>query len=127
MPTDVVNCGATGFLRRRARAMLLRRRSRFLWRTPRLWLDPGSGNRACHRNEPQQVHSRSEPSIAPPTVHRMTAFVTRGDGRDHELLLFRHPTARIQLPAGTVEVDEAIEAAAARKVWEESGLACLIS
>ena len=51
------------------------------------------------------------------TVHKVAAFVTRGDGPERELLVFRHPRAGIQLPAGTVEAGEAIEVAALRGIW----------
>jgi 8-oxo-dGTP pyrophosphatase MutT (NUDIX family) len=58
------------------------------------------------------------------TIAKVTAFVTRrapsGDG--HELLVFRHPDAGIQLPAGSVEPGEAFAAAALREVEEETGL-----
>jgi 8-oxo-dGTP pyrophosphatase MutT (NUDIX family) len=56
------------------------------------------------------------------TVHKVTAFVTRGEGPKRELLVFRHPRAGIQLPAGTVEPGEPIEAAVLREVQEETGL-----
>ena len=39
-----------------------------------------------------------------------------------ELLVFRHPRAGVQLPAGSVEPDEAWEAAAEREVREETAL-----
>ena len=48
------------------------------------------------------------------TPQKVTAFVTRGVGEDAELLVFRHPHAGLQLPAGTVEVDESPPAAALR-------------
>jgi ADP-ribose pyrophosphatase YjhB (NUDIX family) len=60
------------------------------------------------------------------TVHKVTAFVTRGDGLERELLVFRHPRAGIQLPAGTVERDEPIEAAVLREVQEETGLTGIV-
>jgi ADP-ribose pyrophosphatase YjhB (NUDIX family) len=56
------------------------------------------------------------------TVHKIAAFVTRREGPERELLVFRHPSAGIQLPAGTVEAGEAIEVAALREVREETGL-----
>ena len=56
------------------------------------------------------------------TVHKVAALITRGEGAERELLVFRHPSAGIQLPAGTVEEGEAIEAAVLREVWEETGL-----
>ncbi len=60
------------------------------------------------------------------TVHKVTAFVTRGDGPERELLVFRHPRAGIQLPAGTVEAGEPIEAAVLREVEEETGLTGIV-
>lgn len=56
------------------------------------------------------------------TVHKVTAFVTR-DLKDHrEILVFQHPTAGIQLPAGTVELGEDIEIAVIREAQEETGI-----
>lgn len=43
----------------------------------------------------------------------------------HEVLLFRHPTAGVQVPAGTMEEGEEPEAAALREGQEESGLSSL--
>jgi ADP-ribose pyrophosphatase YjhB (NUDIX family) len=60
------------------------------------------------------------------TVHKVAALVTRGIGPERELLVFRHPSSSIQLPAGTVERDEEIEAAALREVWEETGLSDVV-
>ncbi|MBN1287486.1 MAG: NUDIX domain-containing protein [Anaerolineae bacterium] len=54
-------------------------------------------------------------------VEKVTAFITRGQ----ELLVFEHPNAGVQIPAGTVEVGEAPEAAALREAGEETGLASL--
>jgi 8-oxo-dGTP pyrophosphatase MutT (NUDIX family) len=55
-------------------------------------------------------------------LHKVTAFVTRGEGAARELLVFRHPNAGVQLPAGTVGAGEEIEEAVLREVWEEAGL-----
>lgn len=56
------------------------------------------------------------------TIQKVTAFVTRDLGEGPELLLFKHPNAGIQIPAGTVNPGEAPEDAALREVAEESGL-----
>lgn len=55
-------------------------------------------------------------------AEKVTAFVTRGTPQGTEILLFEHPYAGIQLPAGTVEVNEPHAAAAAREATEETGL-----
>ncbi len=53
------------------------------------------------------------------TIEKVTAFIIRPTG---DLLLFQHPYAGIQLPAGTVEEGETIEHAVLREVREETGL-----
>ncbi|MBN2387278.1 MAG: NUDIX domain-containing protein [Anaerolineales bacterium] len=58
-------------------------------------------------------------------LEKVTAFITRQTPAGTELLLFHHPSAGIQFPAGTVEPDEAPEAAAAREAAEETGLSGL--
>jgi 8-oxo-dGTP pyrophosphatase MutT (NUDIX family) len=55
-------------------------------------------------------------------LEKVTAFVTRPTPGGDELLLFQHPHAGIQIPAGTVEEGEAVEAAALREAQEETGL-----
>jgi len=57
-----------------------------------------------------------------PYLEKITAFVTRSGLNGLELLVFQHPTAGIQIPAGTVEEGETIEQAAFREVAEETGL-----
>jgi 8-oxo-dGTP pyrophosphatase MutT (NUDIX family) len=55
------------------------------------------------------------------TVKKVVAYITRGD----ELLVFTHrdiPEAGVQVPAGTVEMDETPGAAVLREVHEETGL-----
>jgi len=59
------------------------------------------------------------------TLEKVTVFITRARAAQTELLLFRHPYAGIQLPAGTVEEDEAHADAALREAQEESGLTAL--
>lgn len=58
----------------------------------------------------------------PRVVEKVTIFVTRRSDKGHDLLLFEHPSAGIQIPAGTVEVGEEPEAAARRETAEETGL-----
>ena len=43
------------------------------------------------------------------TIQKVTGFITRGrsDG-GHDLLVFQHPSAGVQLPAGTVEEGEGV-------------------
>jgi 8-oxo-dGTP pyrophosphatase MutT (NUDIX family) len=60
------------------------------------------------------------------TVRKATAFVTRETANGREVLVFRHPEAGIQLPAGTVEDGESFEDGARREACEESGLCDLI-
>lgn len=55
-------------------------------------------------------------------IHKVTAFITRERPGGRELLVFQHPTAGIQLPAGTVEAGESPETAVLREVTEETGL-----
>jgi ADP-ribose pyrophosphatase YjhB (NUDIX family) len=57
-----------------------------------------------------------------PIVRKVTAFVTQHRGGVGHLLLFRHPTAGIQIPAGTVENGGAPETGATREVREETRL-----
>lgn len=53
---------------------------------------------------------------------KVTAFVTRVHEGRVELLVFAHPTAGTQVPAGSVESGEQPAAAAVREVAEETGL-----
>ena len=58
--------------------------------------------------------------------HKVLAYVTRRRNGQHQLLVFTHrdyPEAGMQVPAGTVEPGEAIEAALFREIGEETGLA----
>ena len=55
-------------------------------------------------------------------VQKVTAFIVREKDGVKELLVFKHPTAGIQIPAGTVEAGEALETAVKREVYEETGL-----
>lgn len=55
-------------------------------------------------------------------IQKVTAFVTRLVDGQAEILLMEHPMAGIQLPAGTVELAESLEAAVLRETAEEAGL-----
>ena len=55
-------------------------------------------------------------------LEKVTTFVTHSSPGGTELLLFEHPSAGIQLPAGTVEGDEPHADAAAREAREDTGL-----
>lgn len=56
------------------------------------------------------------------TVHKVTAFITRQQQGKQQLLLFRHPKAGVQIPAGTVEKGEDWQTAVLREAYEETGL-----
>lgn len=53
---------------------------------------------------------------------KVTALITRKTEAIPELLVFRHPIAGVQLPAGTVEANESSSSAVIREVFEETGL-----
>ena len=55
-------------------------------------------------------------------IQKVTAFIVREREGVKELLVFKHPTAGVQIPAGTVEKNEDIETAVKREVYEETGL-----
>lgn len=56
-------------------------------------------------------------------MDKVTALILRpAKGQKIEVLIFRHPNAGLQLPAGTVEPGEAPETAVLREVEEETGL-----
>ena len=67
---------------------------------------------------------RDKPA-GPKSLAKVVAFVTRGHGSKKQLLVFRHPSAGIQVPAGTVKLGESPEEAVLREAFEESGLAGL--
>ncbi|MCB0116537.1 MAG: NUDIX domain-containing protein [Caldilineaceae bacterium] len=61
-------------------------------------------------------------SDGPVIARKVTALITcRHQDRDY-LLIFRHPYAGIQIPAGTVEDGEDVSTAARREAAEETGL-----
>jgi 8-oxo-dGTP pyrophosphatase MutT (NUDIX family) len=55
-------------------------------------------------------------------VDKVAALILRENHGQNQMLLFRHPHAGIQIPAGTVEDGEAPEEAVLREVAEETGL-----
>jgi ADP-ribose pyrophosphatase YjhB (NUDIX family) len=55
-------------------------------------------------------------------IEKVTAFITRQTERGIDLLLFKHPYADNQLPAGTVDEGETPEGAVLREAFEETGL-----
>src|SRR5512135_2988297 len=61
-------------------------------------------------------------AIMKPAIHKVTCFILRKTPQGRQLLLFRHPHAGIQIPAGTVAAGEKPRVAAAREAREESGL-----
>jgi len=58
----------------------------------------------------------------PSYLEKVTAFITRPGRQETEMLLFAHPHAGIQFPAGTVEEGETLEEAVLRETAEETGL-----
>ncbi|MCB8979427.1 MAG: NUDIX domain-containing protein [Ardenticatenaceae bacterium] len=56
------------------------------------------------------------------TIHKVTAFITREHPQGRQLLLFQHPQAGVQIPAGTVDEGEGWETAVVREAHEETGL-----
>jgi 8-oxo-dGTP pyrophosphatase MutT (NUDIX family) len=59
-------------------------------------------------------------------VHKVTCFITRQEKNGIELLLFNHPYAGVQIPAGTVNPGETPEAAARREALEETKIEGLL-
>ena len=55
-------------------------------------------------------------------VGKVTAFITREASEGRQLLVFTHPNAGVQLPAGTMEAGETPEIAMLREVQEETTL-----
>lgn len=61
-----------------------------------------------------------------PNLEKITAFILRQRTSGPEVLLFQHPSAGVQVPAGTVEPGEEPQSAALREAGEESGLSGLV-
>ncbi len=57
-----------------------------------------------------------------PPFEKVSSFITQKRNDIFSLLVFRHPTAGIQIPAGSVEPGENIETTAIRETYEETGL-----
>jgi 8-oxo-dGTP pyrophosphatase MutT (NUDIX family) len=55
-------------------------------------------------------------------IEKVTIFITRDTKNGNDLLLFEHPNAGIQIPAGTVEANETPQETAIREAFEETGL-----
>jgi 8-oxo-dGTP pyrophosphatase MutT (NUDIX family) len=55
-------------------------------------------------------------------VRKAIVFITRDTLDGREVLVFQHPHAGIQLPAGTVEDGETYEEGALREAYEETGV-----
>jgi len=55
-------------------------------------------------------------------IEKVVAFIIRKKENHLQLLIFKHPTNGYQLPAGTVEENEQLEAALKREIAEETGL-----
>ena len=81
----------------------------------------------CAQRIPWEEFSRSR--LEYPMVKKVQACIIRGRGADAKLLVFEHDKqwgeAGIQVPAGTVDAGESLEAAALREAEEECGLADL--
>ena len=63
--------------------------------------------------------------MAEAVLEKVTAFIMRFTAAGPQLLLFEHPTASIQIPAGTMEVGEMPKTAVLREAQEETGLSGL--
>ncbi|WP_374226779.1 NUDIX domain-containing protein [Ktedonobacter sp. SOSP1-85] len=64
---------------------------------------------------------KKEKQLSQECVEKVTAFITREHRGRRELLVFDHGLSGTQVPAGTVEYGEALEAAVLREVQEETG------
>lgn len=58
-------------------------------------------------------------------IEKVTAFVIRKKNGVPQLLVFSHPSAGIQIPAGTLEENETLEKSLVREIKEETGLSKL--
>ncbi len=60
-------------------------------------------------------------------VQKVCPVIIRDNGGFRQILVFRHPSAGVQLVKGTVEPDEQLAAAALRELAEESGITSIHS
>lgn len=71
----------------------------------------------------------NECNVSTLMIRKVVAYITRRRAMaPRQLLVFAHkdmPEVPIQVPAGTIDSGESIEAALFREVWEESGLSAL--
>lgn len=65
-------------------------------------------------------------SLGHKSLAKVVSFVTRGPEQERQLLVIRHPTAGIQVPAGTVNIGERLEEAVIRETIEETSLEDLL-
>lgn len=56
------------------------------------------------------------------SIKKIVPVILRSVDQHIEILVFRHPTAGIQIVKGTVEANEKLEDAAIRELYEESGI-----
>ena len=55
-------------------------------------------------------------------MNKVCPVILRKNNNTLEILLFKHPTAGIQLVKGTIEKSEPVFQAAIRELYEESGI-----
>ncbi|WP_151706573.1 MULTISPECIES: NUDIX hydrolase [unclassified Acinetobacter] len=55
-------------------------------------------------------------------IEKVVPVIFRNISQKTEILVFKHPIAGIQIVKGTVEVNEELETAALRELYEESGI-----
>lgn len=55
-------------------------------------------------------------------IEKVVPVIFRNINQTTEILVFKHPIAGIQIVKGTVEVNEELETAALRELYEESGI-----
>ena len=55
-------------------------------------------------------------------IQKVVPVVLRVQNAETQILVFHHPLAGIQIVKGTVELNEMLEEAALRELFEESGI-----